>query len=70
MSTMEKVWKYLDENYGKVGRIVAITIKKLHEFKLSGKVKTDADKFLELYTAWRMCYCDLERINSLAQLAQ
>ena len=36
MSTMEQVWKYLNENYGKVGRIVAVTIKKLHKFKLSG----------------------------------
>ena len=51
MSTMEQVWKYLNENYGKVGRIVAVTIKKLHKFKLSGKAKTDVDKFLELYTA-------------------
>ena len=38
MSTMEQVWKYLDENYGKVERIVAIIIKKLHEF--SGKAKS------------------------------
>ena len=68
MARMEQVWKYLDENYGKVERIVAVTIQKLHEFWFSGKAKNDPDKFLELYMAWRMCYCDLERINSVAQL--
>merc|ERR1712237_117422 len=68
MSTMEQVWKYLNENYGKVDRIVAVIIQKLHEFKFSGKAKNDPDKFLELYTAWRTCYCDLERIDLVAQL--
>ena len=48
MSTMEQVWKYLDENYGKVDRIVAVIVQKLHVFKFSGKAKNDPDKFLEL----------------------
>ena len=52
MSSMEEIWAYLNNEYGKKDVLAADRITDLHIFWASKAAQTDSAKFEEYYQVW------------------
>ena len=60
MSTMEEIWAFLDDEYGKDSELTSERVAHLHNFQYSKSAITEASKFKELHKCWSTVYSDLE----------
>ena len=63
MSTMEEIWEFLDDEYGKDSELTSERVDYLHGFKYSKDAVSEAAKFKELYKCWTEVYSDLESVG-------
>ena len=63
MSTMEEIWEFLDDEYGKDSELTSEQVDHLHGFQYSKGAVTEAAKFRELYKCWSTVYSNLESVG-------
>ena len=63
MQTMEEIWKFLDDEYGKPSELSAKRVAYLHSYQYSKTATTEAAKFKELYWCWSTVYSDLAKVD-------
>ena len=68
MQTMEEIWKFLDDEYGKPDKLSTEHVAYLHTFQYSKTTTTEAAKFKELYLCWSDVHSDLTKVNQLDAL--
>ena len=68
MLTMEEIWKFLDDEYGKPSELSAERVDYLHSYQFSKTATTEAAKFKELYQCWSTVYSDLAKVDQLDAL--
>ena len=69
MSSMEEIWAYLDNKYGKKDVLAADQITDLHIFQASKAAHTDSAKFEEYYQMWREVHCNLKKVELESSLS-
>ena len=65
---MEKIWKYLNLEYGKPNVLSKERIDYLHNFQYSKAATSESAKFNELYRCWSTVYSDLSKVGQLEAL--
>ena len=65
MATMEEIWQFLDDEYGKDSELTSERVAYLHNFQCSKSAITEASKFKELYKCWSTVYSDLDNVGQL-----
>ena len=68
MLTMEEIWKFLDDEYGKPSELSAERVDYLHSYQFSKTATTKAAKFKELYRCWSTVYSNLAKVDQLEVL--
>ena len=68
LESMEEIWEFLDEEYGKPSELSTERIDYLHNFQCSRTATTEAAKFKELYRCWSDVHSDLTKVNQLDAL--
>ena len=68
MQTMEEIWKFLDDEYGKPNVLSKERVAYLHTFQYSKTATTEAAKFKELHRCWSTVYSDLAKVDQLDAL--
>ena len=68
MSSMEEIWEFLDDEFGKDSELMSDRVAYLHDFKYSKGAVTEASKFKELNKCWTMVYSDLDNVGKLGIL--
>ena len=63
MATIEEIWEFLDDEYGKDSELTYERVDYLHGFKYSKDAVSEAAKFKELYKCWSTVYSDLESVG-------
>ena len=65
MATMEEIWQFLDDEYGKDSELTSECVSYLHDFQYSKSATTEASKFKELHRCWSDVYSDLVNMGQL-----
>ena len=68
MTTMEDIWKLLDDEYGKPSELSSDCVAFLQTFQYSKTANTEAAKFKELHRCWSTVYSDLAKVDQLEAL--
>ena len=68
LESMEEIWEFLDEEYGKPSELSTERIDYLHNFQCLRTATTEAAKFKELYRCWSNVHSDLTKVNQLDTL--
>ena len=68
MSSMEEIWAFLDDEFGKDSELMSDRVAYLHDFKYPKCAVTEALKFKELYKCWATVYSDLDSVGKLEVL--
>merc|ERR1711867_305863 len=63
MSSMEEIWEFLDDEFGKHSKLTSERVDYLHAFKYSKDAISEAARFKELYKRWIEVYSDLESVG-------
>merc|ERR1711867_46293 len=63
MSSMDEIWEFLDEEFGKHSELTSERVDYLHTLKYSKDAVSEAAKFKELYKCWIEVYSDLESVG-------
>ena len=68
LHTMEEIWEFLDEKYGKVMELSRELIMGLQKFTYSKGAKSDSARFKELNREWSKVHNDLQQVGELRAL--
>ena len=68
MTTMEDIWKLLDDEYGKPSELSSDRVTFLQAFQYSKAANTEATKFKELHQCWSTVYSNLDKVDQLEAL--
>ena len=63
MSSMDEIWEFLDDEFGKHSELTSERVDHLHGFQYSKGAVMEAAKFRELYKCWSTVYSDLESVG-------
>ena len=63
LESMEEIWEFLDEEYGKPSELSTERVAYLHNFQCSKTATTKVAKFKELYRCWSTIYSDLAKVD-------
>ena len=65
LKTMEDIWEFLDDEYGKDSELSSEHLAYLHNIQCSKNATTEAAKFKELHRCWSTVYSDLANVDQL-----
>ena len=65
LRTMEEIWEFLDDEYGKDSELTSERVDYLHNFQCSKSATTEAAKFKDLHRCWSTVYSDLANVDQL-----
>ena len=68
MQTMDEIWKFLEDEYGKPSELSTEPVTYLHNFRYSKAATTEAAKVKEVYQCWSDVHSDLAKVKQLDAL--